>query len=113
MSCKSIVIDGVEFVASHPVSSKGVVLVRTCNSGVHVGELDGEPTGQRVVLKNAHRVWRWRGANTLSELSQEGGDTAYTRISKSVPGITLLDALEVIPCSEDAAKNLRTARWPD
>lgn len=112
MSCKSIVIDGVEFVASVP-THRSVVLVRTRDAGVHVGEIVSKDEGQRVTLKNAHRVWRWRGANTLSELSQDGADTGYTRISKAVPFIELLDALEIIPCSEAAAKNLRMARWPD
>jgi hypothetical protein len=92
-------------------SEPTVVLVRTYAAGVHVGEITAR-NGKEITLANAHRVWRWRGANTLHELSQRGGDTGYTRVSEAVPSIDLLDAIEVIPCSEKAAANLRTPRWP-
>ena len=89
-----------------------VVLVRTYSAGVHVGTPVGKLKGREITLKNAHRVWRWRGANTLSELSQSGAHiTEYTRISEAVPTITLTEAIEVIPCSVEASKNLRTSRW--
>lgn len=88
-----------------------VVLVRTRSAGVHVGEV-GVRNGTDLTLLNAHRVWRWKGANTLSELSQKGGDMGYTRISEMVPGIQLTEVIEMIACSVEAAKNLRTPRWP-
>lgn len=93
------------------VKKSQFVLVRTYGAGIHVGTLVSK-NAKEVVLKNARRVWRWRGANTLHELSQEGGDDGYTRISESVPEITLLDAIEVIPCSKEGAKNLERSRWP-
>lgn len=118
MTCeaKKIVIDGKEFVlveAGAAQSTEGVVLIRTMSAGVHVGVLvpgGVDPTSRK--LRNAHRVWRWRGANSLSELSQRGGDAGYTRISEMVPEIELTGCLEVIQCSEIAATNLRTPRWP-
>lgn len=89
-----------------------VVVVRTYSAGVHVGTPVGKLRGREITLKNAHRVWRWRGANTLSELSQKGCDmNGGTRISEAVPLVTLTEAIEVIPCSVEAAKNLTTARW--
>lgn len=87
-----------------------IVVVRTYSAGVHVGELVARK-GREVTLANAHRVWRWRGANTLHELAQRGAAQEYTRISEPVASILLLDAIEVIPCSDVAAKNLRTPRW--
>lgn len=87
------------------------VLVRTYAAGVHVGTL-AAADGKTVTLTDARRVWRWRGANTLNELSQHGADTVYSRISDPVPSITLLDAIEIIPCSAIAAANLATSRWP-
>lgn len=88
------------------------VVVRTRASGVHCGYLMNV-SGQHVALLEARRVWRWRGANTLHELSQDGCDKDYSRISESVPEIVLLDALEVISCSRDAALNLQESRWPE
>lgn len=111
---KKVTIDGHEFSlvpVGAELSTKNVVVVRTMSAGVHVGELVGEP-GAKLRLSNAHRVWRWKGANSLSELSQSGADTGYTRVSEAVPSITLIGCLEIIPCSEVAARNLRTPRWP-
>lgn len=92
--------------------SAKVVLVRTYSAGVHVGELVSR-TGKEVVLRDAHRIWRWRGANTLHELAQRGASTTeWTRISDRAPGeVTLTEAIEVIETSQEAAANLRLARW--
>lgn len=89
-----------------------VVLIRTYSAGVHVGTPVGKLKGKEITLKNAHRIWRWRGANTLHELSQEGADEKeHTRVSEVVPSITLTEVIEMMPCSVDAAKNLTTPRW--
>ena len=95
------------------VSKKSsVVLVRTYSAGVHVGAPVGKLKGREITLKNAHRIWRWQGANTLHELSQAGASkTSFTRVSERVPSITLTEVIEMIPCSEAAAKNLTTSRW--
>jgi len=87
-----------------------VVIVRTYSAGVHVGNLLRHEE-REVVLENAHRIWRWRGANTLHELSLRGADMEWTRISEAVPIITLTEAIEIIPCTVEAATNLRTPRW--
>ena len=85
-------------------------LVRTYSAGVHCGVL-AECSGTAVLLTDARRVWRWRGANTLNELSQGGASQEYTRISEPVPLILLTQAVEVIPCSDEARKNLSRSRW--
>lgn len=43
------------------------VVVRTYSAGVHAGELVSQ-NGKEVTLKNARRIWYWRGANTLHEI---------------------------------------------
>lgn len=109
---KKITVDGEEYVLARsvPKLSGDVVLVRTYSAGVHVGRLVRRD-GMEVVLGEACRVWRWGGANTLNELSQRGGDKT-TRISEPVPEIVLTEAIEVIRCSEAAARALRTPAWP-
>jgi hypothetical protein len=79
-------------------------------SGVHVGQLASHK-GQEVVLRNSRRIWRWRGANTLNELSVHGADEDYTRISEPVAQITLCEVCEVLPCTPLAARNLSRSRW--
>lgn len=86
------------------------VVVRTYSAGVHVGELV-RLTGREVVLANASRIWRWRGANTLHEIALRGVDASYSRISEQVPEITLTEAIEIIQCSAAAEKILREPVW--
>lgn len=86
------------------------VVVRTYSAGVHVGTL-AAADGKVVTLTDARRVWRWRGANTLNELATRGADDGYTRISEPVASITLTEAIEIIPATEAAARNLSRSRW--
>jgi len=86
------------------------VLVRTFSAGVHVGTL-AKRDGKEVTLTDARRIWRWCGANTLHEISQKGASEDWTRISEPVPTIELTEAIELIPCSAEARKNLERSRW--
>ena len=86
------------------------VLVRTLSAGVHCGTL-AESHGTAVVLTDARRVWRWRGANTLHELSLRGAAQEWTRISEPVARIMLTQAIEVIPCTPEGASKLKESRW--
>jgi hypothetical protein len=85
------------------------VVVRTYSAGVHMGILK-ECAGTAVVLADARRLHRWRGANTLNEVSQSGVG-AGSRISEPVPLILLTQAVEIIPCSAKARKVLEVSRW--
>ncbi len=84
-------------------------VVRTFSAGVHLGTVT-ECNGTAVLLKNARRLWRWRGANTLSEVALHGV-AEQSRISESVPVILLTQATEVIPCTKKARENLERSRW--
>lgn len=99
------------------------VLVRTFSAGVHMGTLR-ECNGTAVLLAgdnaeqgeckpgdgSPRRLWRWRGENTLHEVSQNGV-AAGSRISEPVPEILLTEAIELIPCSDRARKSLETSQW--
>lgn len=97
---------------TEPILHGRFVVVRTFSAGVHVGTLI-HMEGREVRLADARRVWRWAGANTLSELSQKGAAQEYTRISQPVPEIILTEAIEVILCSDVARENLSLSRWSD
>lgn len=90
-------------------STKQFVVIRTYAAGVHCGYLDKKEK-MEVVLKDARRLYRWKGANTLHEVSQKGVDEVYSRISEPVPWIAL-DAIEIIGCSPTAKNNLEKSRW--
>ena len=88
------------------------VIVRTYSAGVHCGTLEAL-NGTQVILKNATRLWQWRkgekGSLSLSSVSQHGAGE-QSRIDGPVPQILLTQAIEVIPCSEKAAKFLAKPR---
>lgn len=86
-------------------------IVRCRDAGVHCGVVVAVD-GSGVVLHNARRIWRWRGANTLSELSLRGASlTEHTRIAEPVAVIHLLACCEVIVCEPAAVSNLEQSRW--
>ncbi len=84
------------------------VVVRTYTAGVHMGTLK-EMSGTAVLLEDARRLWRWNGAFSLNEVSQKGV-AETSRISEPVPAILLTQAIEVLPCSPQAKKNLSRSR---
>ena len=93
----SVMIDGVEYQPVKITSDRH--LVRCRNAGVHAGTIV-ERTEHVLRLRDANRIWRWRGANTLSEVSQHGVNREeYTRIACMVPELELTcsDVCEVIP----------------
>ena len=59
--------------------------------------------GSTADLADARRLWYWDGAASLSQLAQEGvkrpGNCKFT---VTVPTMTVLDVIEVIPCTEAA-----------
>ena len=101
MAPKTIKIDDVSYVqesearkATGPES-----IIRTYAAGVHIGEVESV-NGQTVVLKNARRLWKWSGAFTLNAVATAGVNRNESRISVTVPKITLLDAIEIIDVCE-------------
>lgn len=81
------------------VEKSNLSIIRTYSAGVHVGEVV-EQNGKEVLLRNARRIWRWYGANTLNEVALHGVDRGQSRISEIVPGpIKITEAIETIPVS--------------
>lgn len=91
------------------MSENQYVVVRTYSAGVHVGELV-ERHDREVTLANARRIWSWKGANTLHEISLHGVG-AGSRVSEPVERIVLTEAIEVIDCAAEGERNLRNAQW--
>lgn len=87
-----------------------LVLVRTYGAGVHVGLL-ARLDGQVCELLDSRRLWRWQGANSLSEAARKGVSKGYTRLSEPVPHAYLPTTIEVFAVSADAAESLTTSRW--
>ena len=81
-------------------------IIRGDRSGVFYGEI-AEHNDREVKITNCRRLWYWDGAASLSQLALEGvtapGNCKFT---VTVPELTILDAIELIPCTEAACKNI-------
>jgi len=82
------------------------VIVRTHSAGVFAGYLKSR-NGQEVVLKQARRLWYWKGAASLSQLSVDGVSCPKEcKFPCEVPTVTLLQAIEILPVSEKAKASI-------
>ncbi len=82
------------------------VIIRGDRSGVEFGELV-EQNGSEVTLKNARRLWYWNGAASLSQLAMDGTKRPQDcKFTVTVNSITILDAVEIIPCTDKAIKSI-------
>lgn len=82
------------------------VIIRGDRSGVEFGTLVAH-NGREVTLHNARRIWYWEGAATLSQLATDGtAKPSECKFTVVVESITILDAIEIIPCSEKAIKSI-------
>lgn len=114
----TISIDGTEYVRKDSISQPAVnakglpyVVIRSRDSGCHAGYLkeehNSDPSGPRVVLVNARRLWYWDGAATLSQLSQEGvTNPKDCKFPAAIPEITVYSICEKIPASQKAQASI-------
>lgn len=86
------------------------VIVRGDNSGVFAGTLAARE-GQEVQLTDCRRIWRWYGAASISQLAIDGtSDPGSCKFPAPVEEITILDAIEIIPCTEKAEASIKAVR---
>ena len=76
-------------------------IIRTYASGVFMGTVAAQD-GRMVEIKNSRRLWSWKAADgiSLSAVAVDGVEPSKCKFPQAVPDHTVLDALEIIPCSE-------------
>ncbi len=111
----SILVDGIKYipeteaVKNNPAETLDgleYVIVRTHSAGVFAGYIKSRE-GQEVVLLDARRLWQWYGAASLSQLSVDGvKDKERCKFPCEVARITLLEAIEITPCTQKAKDSI-------
>ena len=82
------------------------VIVRGDRSGVFFGTLTAKE-GREVKLTDCRRLWYWVGANSISQLAVDGTTAPENcKFTVSVESIIIMDAIEIIPCSDKAIKSI-------
>jgi len=90
------------------LKKKRYVLVRTYSAGVHAGYFHSR-NGQEVTLTNTRRIWYWDGAASLSQIAVSGVSKPQNcKFSVVVSKNELLQAIEVMDCTEEARKNIES-----
>ena len=86
------------------------VIVRTYSAGVFAGTLVARD-GREVELKNARRLWYWRGAASCSELAMKGvSKPADCKFPAPVDSVLLLEAIEILPVTKVAQKSIEEVK---
>lgn len=89
------------------------VIIRTYSAGVHYGTLL-EKNSLECILGDAIRIWYWKGAASLSQLSVDGVSEekeSECKFAKSVKTIDL-QWIEIIPCTEKAISSIEgVKKW--
>ena len=81
-------------------------IIRGDRSGVFFGEIEARE-GREVTIRNCRRLWYWDGAASLSQLALEGTKRpGACQFTVTVPELTVLDAIELIPCSDEAVRSI-------
>ena len=95
----------IEGTSTNPLIGKKVI-IRTYTAGVHFGEL-ATKEGKEVILKNSRRLWYWKTANKGISLN-EVANCGLAKDSKICAPVELiwLEAIEIIPCTSEAIKNI-------
>ena len=81
-------------------------IVRCDRAGVFYGEIVSR-NGQEVEMKDVRNIWYWDGAATVMQLAAEGVSKPKTcKFSVSVESLVLLEAIQIIPCTDKAVESL-------
>lgn len=82
------------------------VIVRGDRSGVFFGTLT-KKEGSEVTLTSCRRLWYWDGACSISQLAVDGTKKPSScRFTVTVPEIMIMDAIEIIPCTDKAITSI-------
>ena len=85
-------------------------IVRCDRSGVFAGNIV-ERNGQEVTMSDARCLWYWNGAASLMQLAKDGTSNPQNcKFTVSVDSLTVLDAIEILPCTKTAEKSIRSVK---
>lgn len=114
LNVEEVVIDGATYVKKdsikqivEPIDGMTYVMVRTYSAGVFCGWMK-KREAKEVTLVEAIRIWRWEGAASLSQLSQEGTNKpGGCKFGMAIKEVILTEAIEVITMTESAKRSIQ------
>jgi len=95
------------------ISNKGkeYCIIRTYSAGVFAGLIDRKVKGKENTVFDATRIWYWDGANSLSQLANEGTKKPKNcKFAQAVKEVDLKEIIEIIPCTKEARENIQSVK---
>ena len=101
-----------EIIMENIINKDTYYIVRCDRAGVFAGHIKSRE-GREVVLTDVRRLWYWDGAASLSQMAVNGVTMPRNcKFTVTVPEIIVLDAIEILACSDKAEKSIReVAEW--
>lgn len=85
-------------------------IVRCDRAGVFFGGIK-ERNGDEVTMTDVRKLWSWDGACAVEQLAQDGTKVpGNCRFTVFVPEMTVLGAIQIIPCTEKASQSIRAVK---
>lgn len=106
---EEIILNGKTYVEKKESKPTDYSIVRSYAAGVFCGRVESMQDGlggMKVKLLDARRLWYWKGAASLSQLSIDGVDTSESKFPEAVESVELFNVVEILPCSEKAKKSI-------
>lgn len=86
--------------------NKDYYIIRCEKAGVFFGHIK-DRNGDEAVLTDVRRIWYWEGAASLSQMAMEGVKKPEAcKFTVTVPEMTVLDVIEMIPCTDEAVQSI-------
>lgn len=87
-------------------------IIRCVQAGVFFAQI-ADRRGSEVDLVKARKIWYWNGAAAVEQLAMTGPtDEKGCKITLEVPSMTVMEACQIIPCTQEAADVFqRIAAW--
>ena len=82
-------------------------IVRSYDAGVYYGTVTAVD-GETVKVEDVRNIWSWEGANCLADVAVKG--IRDGEVSRVVSSMVLNGCCQIIPCTEDAIRNLDNIR---
>ena len=108
---KEIMIDGVAYVPKEEqfagqLDGMDYCIIRTYSAGVFAGYIESRE-GKEAVLRNVRRIWYWAGANSLSDLANQGTvKPKDCKFSTPVNKEIVTEVIEILYCTEKAKASI-------
>lgn len=117
MNKNIIEINGIKYVPenslknaqSKPVKGLTYCIVRTYSAGVWAGWVDLKNYGEKMIIRDARRLWQWWSEFTLSALATTGikeGKESENKYAMPVEEVYLTNVIEIIPCTDLAKEQI-------